>query len=166
MMPPPGQKKWDLFFAGDLEEKGLRGRFLEECRQYGRSRGLKFLITGRVDYPDYLRALSESRLSLSPPGMGWDCWRHYESMAAGSVPLMPYPTILQHQPPVDGEHCFYFAPEPGGLTRALDRAFSMQTQLPHLAAAGRRLVEEHHTFPKLRDYVIRETLEAFARSRA
>jgi len=164
-MPAAAQKQWDLFFAGDLEEKGLRGRLLEECRQYGRSRGLKFLITGRMEYPDYLRALSESRLSLSPPGMGWDCWRHYESMAAGSVPLAPYPTILQHQPAIDGEHCFYFAPEPGGLTRALDRAFSMQTQLPHLATAGRRLVENHHTFPKLREYVIRETLEAHAWSK-
>ena len=68
-------------------------------------------------------------------------------------------------PAIDGEHCFYFAPEPGGLTRALDHAFSMQNQLPDLATAGRRLVEEHHTFPKLRDYVISETLEAHARSK-
>lgn len=165
MISPAREKKWDLFFAGDLEEKGLRGRLLEECRHYGQSRGLRFLLTGRMDYSEYLRTLSESRLSLSPPGMGWDCWRHYESLAAGSVPLMAYPTILQHRPAIDGEHCFYFAPEPGGLTRALDRGFAMQRQLPHLAEAGRRLVHEHHTFPKLREYVIRETMEAFERSR-
>ena len=165
MIPPPGQKKWDLFFAGNLEEKGFRGRLLEECRAYATDRRLKFLLADRMDYPNYLRALSESRLALSPPGMGWDCWRHYESMAAGSVPLMPYPTVLQYQPAIDGEHSFYFAPEPGGLTRALDRAFSLQAQLPNMAAAGRELVLQHHTFPKLREYVISETLEAFSRPR-
>jgi hypothetical protein len=159
-IPPAGKKKWDLFFAGDVGEKGSRGRWLEECRAYAQNRGLKFLLSESRDYPDYLRALAESRLALSPPGRGWDCWRHYEAMASGSVPLMPYPTILQHHPPVDGEHCFYFAPEPGGLTRALDRAFSAQTQLPHMASAGRELVLQHHTFPKLRDYVINETLAA------
>lgn len=163
MIPTSVEKKLDLFFSGDLAEKGFRGRLLEECRTYAQRRGLDFLLTGRLDYPNYLRALAESRLALSPPGRGWDCWRHYEALAAGSVPLMPYPTTLQRHPPIDGEHCFYFAPESGGLTRALDRAFSAQARLPHMAAAGRELVLQHHAFPKLRDYVIHETLAAASR---
>jgi hypothetical protein len=94
--------------------------------------------------------------------MGWDCFRHYEAMLAGSVPLMTYPTILQHLAPIHGKHCFYFAPEPGGLTRALEHALSLKAQLPQMAEAGRQLILEHHTFPKLREYVIHETLKAFS----
>ena len=84
---------------------------------------------------------------------------------AGSVPLMPFPTILQHRPGIDGEHCFYFAPEPGGLTRCLEKALAVPESLPAMAAAGRQLVLEHHLFSKLRDYVIHETLKAFSRRR-
>jgi hypothetical protein len=112
---------------------------------------------------EYHKALTESHLCLSPPGMGWDCFRHYEAMLAGSVPLMTYPTILQYQAPIHGKHCFYFAPEPGGLTRALEHALSLKAQLPQMAEAGRKLVLQHHTIPKLRDYVISETLATFPR---
>ena len=160
------EKKWDVFFAGDVKEKGLRARLVEELGDWAARRGRKVLIKDRLTREEYLENLAAARLCLSPPGMGWDCWRHYEAMLAGSVPLMTYPTVLQYQPPLEGEHCFYFPPEPGGLARCLDRAFAAQDHLPILAAAGRRLVLEYHTFSKLRDYVIRETLEASARSQA
>jgi len=163
-LPAPNrEKKYDVFFAGDLHEKGLRGRLVEECRRHAESRNWRLCLRERLGREEFWKTLSESRLCLSPPGMGWDCWRHYEAMGLGAVPMMPYPTILQHHPPIDGEHCFYFAPELGGLTRALDHAFSTPTRLPHMAGAGRDLVLQHHTFPKLRDYVINETLAASSR---
>jgi hypothetical protein len=165
-IPSSEHKIWDLFFAGDLHEKSLRTRLVQECRQFEKAKGLKFLITDRISQSDYLQALSESRLCLSPPGMGWDCWRHYEAMLAGSIPLMTYPTILQHHPAIDGKHCFYFAPEPGGLTRALEHALLLKSQLPQMADAGRQLVLKHHTFSKLREYVIRETLSAFTSTKS
>lgn len=157
-------KKWDLFFAGDLHEKGFRGRLVEELRGLSVNRGWRVLLKDRLSPGEYRECLAASRLCLSPPGMGWDCWRHYEAMLVGSVPLMPYPTILQYQPPRDGEHCFYFAQEPGGLTRCLEKALAAPERLPAMAAAGQELVLQHHTFPKLREYVVRETLEAHARA--
>jgi len=158
-------KKWDLFFAGDLHEKGLRGRMIEELRELAGKRVWKILLRDRLPQEEYLYCLAQSRLCLSPPGMGWDCWRHYEAMLAESVPVMPYPTILQYQPALDGEHCFYFAPESGGLTLCLQRIMTQMDRLPAMAQAGRRLVLENHTYSKLREYVIRETLEAHARSK-
>lgn len=161
---PFGQpKKWDLFFAGDLHEKGLRGRLVEEVRDWAGRNGRKVLLRDRLSHPEYVQCLAASRLCLSPPGMGWDCWRHYEAMLAGSVPLMTYPTILQHRPGIEGEHCFYFAAEPGGLARCLEKILAAPESLPAMAAAGRQLVLEHHLFSKLRDYVTRETLKAFSR---
>lgn len=162
-IPQVQKKEWDVFFAGDRHEKGLRARLLEEINQWANQTGRRVLIQDRLPRPEYLRCLGSSRLTLSPPGMGWDCWRHYEAMMAGSVPLMTYPTILQHRPGIDGEHCFYFAPEPGGLTRCLEKALVAPERLPIMAGAGRQLVLEHHLFSKLRDYVIRETLAASSR---
>jgi len=163
--PEKAKKKWDLFFAGDLHEKGFRGRLVGELQTLAGKRGWKILLRDRMPHGEYQECLAASRLCLSPPGMGWDCWRHYEAMVAGSVPLMPYPTILQYQPPRDGEHCFYFAPESGGLTRCLEKAMAAPERLPAMAAAGRELVLQHHTFPKLRDYVINETLAAFSQAK-
>lgn len=156
-------KQWDLFFAGDFHEKGMRGRLIEEVRAMAHCKKWKVLLRDRMPYQEYLQCLAASRLCLSPPGMGWDCWRHYEAMLAGSIPLMTYPTILQHRPAIEGEHCFYFAPEPGGLTRCLEKALAYPERLPAMAAAGRQLVLEHHLFSKLREYVIQETLAASCR---
>ena len=156
-------KSWDIFFAGDLHEKGFRGRLVAELQALAGGTGWKILLRDRLPHGEYVECLAASRLCLSPPGMGWDCWRHYEAMLTGSVPVMPYPTILSYQPPQDGRHCFYFAPEPGGLTRCLEKVMAQTDRLPAMAAAGRNLVLENHTYAKLREYVIRETLEAFAR---
>lgn len=165
-IPTKDSKEWDVFFAGDLKEKGLRGRLVDELRSLSGRSDLKILLKPRLPLPEYLASVASSRLTLSPPGMGWDCWRHYESMLAGSIPLMTYPVIQQHQAGIDGEHCFYFSPDPGGLTRCLEKVLAHRERLPQIAEAGRRLVLEKHTFPKLEEYIIRETCEAHALSKA
>lgn len=38
---------------------------------------------------DFYKALGNSRVGLSPAGGGWDCFRHYEILAAGGYPIMP-----------------------------------------------------------------------------
>jgi len=163
-IPSKDSKEWDVFFAGDLNEKGLRGRLVDELRSLSGRSDYKFLLKQQMPLPEYLAAVASARLTLSPPGMGWDCWRHYESMLAGSIPLMTYPVIQQYRPGVDGEHCFYFSPDPGGLTRCLERILADRGPLVKIAAAGRKWVLEQHTFPKLEEYIIRETLDAHARS--
>jgi len=37
---------------------------------------------------DYFKLLSEHRSVLSPPGLGHDCWRTWEALTVGSVPLV------------------------------------------------------------------------------
>lgn len=36
----------------------------------------------------YLRQLGRSRFVLSPPGFGWDCYRTYEAVAMGAIPIV------------------------------------------------------------------------------
>lgn len=41
----------------------------------------------------YVEQLGRSRFVLSPPGLGWDCYRTYEAIAMGAIP------IVQRKPP-------------------------------------------------------------------
>ncbi len=37
---------------------------------------------------DYLNALGRSKFVLSPPGRSWDCYRTYEALAMGAIPIV------------------------------------------------------------------------------
>lgn len=39
---------------------------------------------------EYYKRMGNAKVCLSPMGGGWDCYRHYEVMAAGAAPVMPY----------------------------------------------------------------------------
>lgn len=54
------------FFAGDLHEKGLRGRLLEEVKNWAGRAGRKVLLRERLPRSEYLRCMATSRLALSP----------------------------------------------------------------------------------------------------
>jgi len=162
---PKKPKTSDVFFAGDVNERGLRGRLLRELTELAQHSEFKISLRDRLTKDEYLEAVASSHLCLSPPGMGWECWRHYEALLAGSIPLMTYPPILQYKPGVDGEHCFYFPPDPGGLTMCVEKALARRERLPAMAEAGRKLVLENHTYPKLRNYIINETLAAFSQAK-
>lgn len=43
---------------------------------------------------EYYARLGRTRFVLSPPGRGWDCYRTYEALAMGAVP------IVRRQPPI------------------------------------------------------------------
>merc|ERR1719221_825400 len=49
---------------------------------------LVHIVDQHLSVPGYLRLLAEHRAVLSPPGMGYDCFRHWEALAVGSVPLV------------------------------------------------------------------------------
>jgi len=163
--PSPAPKEFDVLYGHgrDFRDKPLRDRLVAELQDACRRLGLNLKLVDRVSKAEWIRLMAASRLVFSPPGVGWDCWRHYEAMMAGAIPLMTYPTILRHQPPVEGVEGFYFAPEPGGLERGLTLAWSQRNRFQEISSAGRDLVLRHHTFPKLRGYVIGETFAAFSR---
>ena len=98
-------------------------------------------------------------LVWSPEGLGWDCFRHYEAPACGSVPLINQPSIDRHQPLIGGEHAIYYDPEPGGLTRAVLAALADKPALARIAAAGQAHVAAHHTPDALARYIV-ETARA------
>ena len=96
---------------------------------------------------------------MSPEGLGWDCFRHYEAPACGSAPLINQPWLDRHAPLIAGEHALYYDVEPGGLTRAVTAALADKPALAKMAAAAQAHVMAHHTPQALARYVVEAARE-------
>ena len=106
---PPKQveKDIELFFSGTINSKAREEALpaLELLQQKGYN---VIINTSRLNMQQYLDYMSRSLLCLSPAGVGYDCFRHYEIMLCSSVPLInasdePLKIALTH-----GENCFLY----------------------------------------------------------
>jgi hypothetical protein len=160
----PREKRFDLFFAGRVAGSStVRERGLAEIEALA-AHGV------RIDRPDqplppaeFYARCAAAWLVWSPEGLGWDCFRHYEAPACGSVPLINLPFIDRHQPLIGGEHAIYYDPEPGGLTRAALAALADKPALTRIAAAAQAHVAAHHTPEALARHIV-ETARALGPS--
>jgi len=140
-------KSADVFFSGRVTGSSwVRPRGLAELKALAATGAIRLdLPDGPLPRPDFYRRCASAWIVWSPEGLGWDCFRHYEAAAAGSVPLINQPTIERSQPLIGGEHALYYDPEPGGLTRAVRAALMDRPALGRMADAARRHVLERHT---------------------
>lgn len=153
-----GEKTADVFFAGALGNSTIRTRGAERLRALG-GRGVRVDLAGADLTPDeYAARCAGAWLTWSPEGLGWDCFRHYEAAACGSVPLISQPTIFRCRPLQHGVHCFYYDVEGDGLERAIVEALGDKGRLAEMARAAREFVLRHHTHRALCEYVLEVTL--------
>lgn len=155
------QKTADVFFAGDTESSStVRAVGMQELLAL-RQRGIVVDIPEtRLPLPEFYQRAARAWLVWSPEGLGWDCFRHYEAPACGSVAVISQPTVERYRPLVAGEHAFYYDTEPGALTRTIVSALADKERLQAMARAGQAHVMAHHTPEALARYVVETTLSA------
>jgi hypothetical protein len=169
-LPPDGEaalpstlpeKTVDVFFHGEmLQSSTVRARGMAELMAL-REEGVSVdLSEQRLPLPEFYARMARARLVWSPEGLGWDCFRHYEAAACGSVPVMSRPTIERHCPLIEGEHTFYYDTEPGNLGRTIRAALADPARLDAMAAAARAYVLKHHTIRALATHIVDSTLAA------
>lgn len=156
-LPECRDKKTDVFFAGSLKGQALRENGVRQLREL-REEGIKVDLAENLSREEFLRRVGEAHLAWSPQGHGWECFRHNEVALCGTVPLMNYPTITRYKPYEEGHHALYYAPEGDGLKRAVRQALRNRARLVEMGAAAREHAWQHHTWPRLVDYVVRESL--------
>ena len=162
LLPAAAQEKTaDVFFAGDTESSSsVRAAGMRELAAL-RERGITVDIPqSRLPLPEFYQRAARAWLVWSPEGLGWDCFRHYEALACGAVPVINQPTIERHRPLVAGEHAFYYDPAPGELTRTIVAALTDKERLRAMARTGGSHVMAHHTPDALARYVIETTLDS------
>jgi hypothetical protein len=155
-------KKTDVFFAGDIS---MRYNRITGIRQLERlkSEGYKIdIATQRLPFDEFIQRCAQAYLVWSPEGFGWDCYRHYEVGAAGSVPLMQSPPIYCHAPFRDNENVIYYYVEGDHLAIRVRQALQNRARLVEMGRAARQHVLKYHTHLALSRYVIEETRRTLA----
>jgi hypothetical protein len=150
-------KKTDVFFAGDVS---LRPNRMSGIRQLERLKAEGFKIdiaTERLPHEEFTRRCAEAYLVWSPEGFGWDCYRHYEVGAAGSVPLLQTSPITGYAPFRDHEQTIYYQVEGDDLAGRVRQALQNRARLIEVGRAARAHVLKWHTHLALSRYVIAET---------
>lgn len=139
-------KTADVFFAGDLFRGTTpRADGISELKALETDGYRIDLPEHRLPYDEYLKRLAGAWLAWSPSGYGWQCTRHTEAAAVGTVALSNYPTILRDMPLRDGEHCLFYSPEPGELSAVVRQALADKPRLQRIADAAHSHLWHHHT---------------------
>ena len=163
-----GEKKYDLFFSGDTSSEVRRGEvcLLEKLKALGIR---VFQPATRLSQQEFLKHCSQSYLVWSPEGAGWDCFRHYESAASGSVPVMNIPPITPYRTLVHNQHALYYRSEFGsksasgsdfqaisdGLVSTVMRALRDRIGLERMGKAAREFALQHHTHEAIVNDIVR-----------
>ena len=157
--PQSTEKTADVFFAGRVEASSwVRKVGAGELASLSEAGVRIDAPEGRLDPQEFYSRCASAWLTWSPEGYGWDCFRHYEALACGSVPIINYPTIERHRAFVDGEHALFYSGEAGSLGRVVLGALADKQRLSRIAGAGRAYVMEHHTPVALATHIVEQGL--------
>jgi hypothetical protein len=108
----------DALFIGEvaIHEK-VRNDLREICKDLKNDRELSTFFHfiggedggGRIEYQQYMDLCARASLILSPEGAGWHCFRHYEALLQGSIPVINAPPIGLKTDLRHGENCFFYS---------------------------------------------------------
>lgn len=149
------EKTADVFYAGGESSATLRASGLRALERL-RARGYAVDLAERLPHEEFLGRCARAWLVWSPEGQGWQCWRHFEAVLMGSVPVINYRAINCYKPFIDREHCFYYAPEDDGLERTIAAALSDKPRLRDMAAAAQEHLRRFYSREAMIEYFERE----------
>lgn len=156
---PSVPKSTDIFFAGRIDgSSSVRPKGLQQLLAL-RERGYVIdFVEARLSQDEFYRRCARAWLTWSPEGLGWDCFRHYEAAACGSVPLINHPTIERYQPLQEGEHAVYYDVEENALMHATIAALADKPRLEAMACAAQAHVLTHHTPEAIARHIVHTSL--------
>ena len=96
---PDSEKRPILSYMNFMlrEERPERGKAMAALSN------ISWVPGSRISHLEYALDLKKSKFTVSPPGVGWDCHRTWESVLFGSIPIVlhsPYLAELYSKSPV------------------------------------------------------------------
>lgn len=139
------QKDIDILWGGNVTISPVRENGLKLLRKLKEMGYNVMICEKKVPRDEFYEMVQRSYLVWSPEGTGWQCFKHYETCAMASVPVISYPTIWQDMPLQDGVNCFYYDPEQEGLIEVVKRALLDKHRLVEMGREARPFVLRNHT---------------------
>lgn len=137
-------RKYDTFYAGIDRNKPLRHQAVEDFENLQKAGVSLHYSQEKLSFEHYCQALSACYTCLSPPGLGWDCYRHYEAALFGVVPIVARPYVLQDAPFTHGVNCIHYDPQIP-LSKQIPTWFSDKERLKEMGQNAKEHVLKHHT---------------------
>ncbi len=139
-------KRHDVFYAAALVSPERRAALAQV--EALRAAGIRVdVATERLPFADYLTRMSQARLTLSPAGHGHQCWRHFEALMVGSVPLISRPPEPRCEWLEHGRDAWFYAADASDLVSVVQDTLTAPERLSAMAETGRRHVLTTHTIP-------------------
>lgn len=139
-------KTHDVFFAGMIDGNSSVRALVPAQLQALKEAGLKVNWHKEpVARDEFYRHCADAWLTLSPAGLGWDCFRHIEAALCGSVPLVSTPTIDRYMPLEIGKHCLAYDPYGSGFVELVKSELEDKQRLAAMAQAAREHAAAHLT---------------------
>ncbi len=142
------QKVTDVFYAANLNNE-LRRDAKEVLDGLGRDGVRVDMPDERLPFDTYLKRMAQAHLVVSPRGNGEHCYRHYEALLVGSVPLINRPLRPIHYELEHAKSCLFYEPTPQGLRHEVLAALSDTDALAEIADRGESLVRTTHSKPAI-----------------
>lgn len=137
-------KDIDLFFGACLNSEPRR-HALAELRKLEADGHRVCIQEARLPLPEYFAMLARSYLVVSPQGYGYHCFRHYEAMLAGSVPVINEAPGAVAGDLQNGHNCIIYGGENGGLAKAAATALADRESLATQGSRLRGWVMKEHS---------------------
>ncbi len=147
-----GAKETDLFYSASINSpaREYAARELAELARRGVSIDHP---AERLPFPEFVARMGRAALTLSPSGMGYHGFRHYEAMLMESVPVLNAGSVKTDL--VDGQTCLLYS---NGVEGELaGKVVDALKNREALAAWGKRLRDfalENHSAASAGRYVI------------
>lgn len=155
------KREHDLFFAMTMSSE-IREEALEMARDFSRQGLRVFTPPLPISFEQYVAALENSRFVLAPEGTGYCCFRHYEAMLSGAIPIVNENTRGYDLDLVDGENCiFYQRGKTADLLYRLQKLIADPDALDAFSQRARALALANNTSDAVGRYVLSK-LSAFS----
>jgi hypothetical protein len=153
---PKADKVNDVFFVGgtSIKERQKVKLLQELCIK----RDIRFYRPAeRLSFDEFTKTLCVSKIAWSPEGTSWQCWRHYEALYYGAIPLINKPHDSIYNTLRHGKTALFYS----SLEEAfelIEKVVSGELDLSLTLEERRQFVIDHHSEYSVRDYITREML--------
>lgn len=155
---PWEQKDIDVFAAFSLNAPP-RARAIQWLRQFASKHPQYRIVIPDTPLPpdEYWNHMKRSRICLSPEGIGFHCFRHYQCMPCGAIPFVTR-NVSVYTDLVDQTNCFLYDDEETSFLTSLQNALQQPDFLPQISQNALNLFHQRHTPQAVALHLLHQTI--------